>query len=631
MLVLAASGYVASGRLTALDLRALLDEMASLTPVQMVGALLAVLLAFVAVAGQERAVVGHMGIDLDKGRGARAAMAAAAVSQTAGFGPVVGAIIRRRLLPELGLGQSFAISAGMALGFFAGLGLLALTCFALVPDMPHQGLARVLLVLGVLGAVAIALLPLRPFGRRMPNLIVMARFLGWLALDVTSLGTALWFLLPEGVAFPFLDLLPVFFIAVGIGLASGSPGGAGPFEATLLTNAPEGEAAGLLAGILAFRAIAYALPALCGVIWALAAPRRAEPLRNVPVLRTLSDARLRALPMAEAQLVRQNSLHLIAPQGGALWLSGALGHARVVLGAPLNSAALRPALANLASLARSEQRLPCLYKAPARLAATARRAGWRALPVAREAVLNPLTFSTAGAERARLRRKLTHARKGGITVQMPQTPPLPQMDLVGASWAKSGHREMGFSMGRWDAGYVRHQRVFTAHAKDGTLCAFVTFHTAQGEWTLDLIRAVDRCPDGTIYALICHALEQAKAEGVGRLSLAAVPVSDLGLRGLAGRLAQRATQRSNGLAQFKSAFAPKWETRYIAAKGWLAIGLAAFEITRAIHRPAPLTAQSPKPLRQSVQDLAAQLRRRHRKHDAGDVMGGDIDHTQVQA
>lgn len=576
--------------------QSILDSLTALSAGQILAALAAVALAFLAVAGQERAVVQHLGLDIPAATAGKAAIAAAAVSQTAGFGPVVGAIIRRKLVPGLSLGQSFAISLGMAIGFFAGLGLLALACFALVPAMPHQGWARLALFGLGLGAVVMALWPgATLFGRRKPNLIVMGRFLFWLGIDVTALALALWVLLPQQSSYGFLDLLPVFFIALGIGLASDSPAGAGPFEATLLTQSPEIEGSGLLAAIIAFRAIAYALPALTGALWALLAPRgRANPaIGPAARVQVLSDTALRALPCAEAQLVRQRELHLVAVRGGpALWLSGALAHVRVALGAPLakamSSAQLATALAGLTQLARHEARLPCLYKVPPRLAAAARAQGWAVLPVARDAVLDPQSFSVAGPERARLRRKLAHARKGGITVQMAAAPPLAAMERVAQDWARGPHKERGFSMGRWSADYAAGQRVFTAHSATGALCAFVTFHVADDEWTLDLLRVSAGCPDGTIYALICHALDHARAEGISRLSLAAVPQPDLGLTGWKQRVALRLMGRSAGLAQFKSAFAPRWEPRYIAAQNLVQLALASLEITLAIHRPPPV-------------------------------------------
>ena len=152
--VLAGSGWYILHRLQGFDGSAVLTGLRVLTPWQLAVALGAVATAFAAVAGQERAIVAHLGLSLPVGRGGRAAAAAAAVSQTVGFGPVVGALVRRRLLREVTRGQSFAISAGMTLGFFAGLGLLTLTAFAVVPGLPQRGPAQGLLALVLAGFVA---------------------------------------------------------------------------------------------------------------------------------------------------------------------------------------------------------------------------------------------------------------------------------------------------------------------------------------------------------------------------------------------------------------------------------------------------------------------------------------------
>jgi phosphatidylglycerol lysyltransferase len=239
-------------------------DLAALSAGQIGLALLAVVMAFVAVAGQERAVLAHLALPVARGPGGRAAAAAAAaaVSQTVGFGPVVGAIVRQRLVPGLTMGQSFATSGCITVGFFAGLCLLALAGFAV---MPGQGWARVLLALAVLGLVGAALVGgSTVMGLRKPNLFVMARFMGWLAVDLTALAAVLWVVLPGGAGLAFLDLLPAFLIALGIGVASGSPGGVGPFEATLLALLPQVEANDLVAGFIAFRVLGYLLPALCG-------------------------------------------------------------------------------------------------------------------------------------------------------------------------------------------------------------------------------------------------------------------------------------------------------------------------------------------------------------------------------
>ena len=602
--VLAASGLFIADHLQGFDRAALWLALGGLSMWQVLVSLAAVAVAFVAVAGQERAIVAHLALPV--ARGGRAAAAAAAVSQTVGFGPVVGAIVRRRLVPDLTLGQSFAISAGITLGFFAGLGVLVLASVALVPGTAHQ-IAAMGALMGI--AAVLAALALSPgvtvFGLRKPNLFVMGRFLGWLALDLVALAMALWGVLPSGTV-GFWQFLPVFLMALGVGVASGSPGGVGPFEATLLACLPLADAAGLVAGIIAYRALAYALPALCGALWAVVGTAGDSSLAPLAEHRhPLMDV-MRALPSAETQLVRQGALTLMAGADGWHWVSGQLPHTRVMLGPVLVPGLQVPRAAALQAverLARSEARMLCLYKIDARLAVLARARGHVVVPIAREAVLNPATFTQGGPDRARLRRKLAHARKAGVVVAPVTTLPEVEMAAVVADWALVHGRERGFSMGRWDAAYVAGQRVIAARSAAGVLLAFITFHAGvrhegagdagagqagAGDWVLDLVRFRPGTPDGTTYAMVCCALDLARAEGIGRLSLAAVPEPAFGLTGPLAALVRRATQGSIGLAQFKSAFAPKWEPRYAAAPSRMALLLAGLEVTRAILRPGRL-------------------------------------------
>ena len=565
--MLAGSGWCIAPRLEGFDGAAVLAVLSGLTAGQVVTALAAVATAFAAVAGQERAVVAYLGLNLPAGRAGRAAAAAAAVAQTVGFGPVVGALVRRRLLGEVTLGQSFAISAGITLGFFVGLGLLILVSFAVLPGLPFQALAQAALV-AVMVVLAALALSRRPIVMRLrkPNLFILGRFLFWLALDLGALTTALWVVLPPQVAPPFWTLLPVFLLALGLGIASGSPGGVGPFEATLLVWLPQVDAAGLVAGILAFRVLAYAMPALCGAVWAMARPGRAVVVvvvapDAVAEIARLPPEALRGLPSAEAQLIRQGGLTLLAMAGGQLWLSGRLAHTRVMLGRVMADECGRPdrsrMLGVVERLAKAEARMPCLYKVDARMAAAARARGYAVLPVAHEAVLDPLAFHLAGPERARLRRKLAHARKAGVLVKDSATLPLAEMKAVAADWQAAHGRERGFSMGRWERTYAAGQRVTTARSPNGALIAFVTFHAGRADWVLDLVRFRPGAPDGTTR----HA-------GIGRTG----PVQ-VGLRtALAGAVCRRPKQV--GPADRRSGSGPRHSAAGAAGEGSSGAGRA---------------------------------------------------------
>ncbi|MEY4872231.1 MAG: hypothetical protein RLZZ563_1561, partial [Pseudomonadota bacterium] len=574
------------------DGRAVLAFLAGLGWDQVLVSLLAVSVAFFAVSRQERAICRHLGLWPATGgerAAAGAAAAAAALSQTVGFGPVVGAIVRHRLRPDLTLKQSFAISAGITLGFFLGLGMLVLAGFVLFPGALDRHLAAALLTAALILTLGLALWPGRGrLGLAKPNLLTTTAFLFWLCIDLMALAAALWVLLPAGATPAFAPFAIAFLIALGIGLATGSPAGVGPFEAALITHLPDTDTNALMAGIIAFRMLAYALPALIGALWALVGPHL---LRNAP--QTIATPPHPAtLPMAEAQLSRLGELALMPVGARSYWLGAALSQMRVAIGDPMGHAPTPKAIAAqitaLTHLAHAESRLPCLYKTGPRTAATARRMGHAVLPIAQEAVLNPARFTLTGPDKARLRRKLSHARKAGLLVESPAHPPLADMAAVAQAWRGVHGTERGFSMGRWQPDYVRDQRIITARTPDGRMVAFVTFHCSATEWTLDLVRPAPDAPDGAIYAMICAALDLARDAGIPRLSLAAAPRPDYGLTGPLAPLARRLTRSSAGLAQFKSAFAPTWEPRYITAPNATLLLLGAAEISRAIAAPPPL-------------------------------------------
>ncbi|OYU17554.1 MAG: hypothetical protein CFE34_15145 [Rhodobacteraceae bacterium PARR1] len=587
--VLALGLWFSRHHLSGLNPADLWASIAALTPLQWLVAVLATAGAFLCVAGQERAIVQHLGYRIDPAHGRGAAMAAAAVSQTLGFGPVVGAIVRRRLLPDLTTAQSFAISAAITLFFFAGLGLLLLALIAIHPIHPLRDEARVLLVVcSVIGAT-VALLPWRSFmGVAKPPVFTVLRLVLWVGLDILCLGLAFWMLLPQEATPPFLQAMPVFVMALGVGLASGSPAGTGPFEATVLSSLPDVDQSGLVAGILAFRLVGYALPAAVGAVWALAG-RHILSAPRLPVLDPVAPCpkMLSTLQRAEVQLARQALLALLSAPGGAVWLTGRLPGLRAFVGDPVGAGGPKAMTVAALDLCRAEGRGAFFYKTGPATAAVLRRQGLTVRPIAREAVLNPQSFALTGPARAGLRRKLRHAAQAGVVVTEPARLPLDDMAQVAALWAARQGAERGWSMGRWDREYVAGQRVMIARDATGRLVGFVSFHACRGEWVLDLIRATDAPPDGTLYALIVGALQIAKAEGVGRLSLAAVPLRDLGLPGLLAPLVRRGLRRTDGLVQFKQAFAPRWERRYIAARGPLRLALGGLLVFWAIHRPGP--------------------------------------------
>jgi phosphatidylglycerol lysyltransferase len=580
--------WLMSDRLASIDLAALRAGIGAVQPHQWAAASLATAISFLAVGQYDAVIHRHLATGVAGRDARRAGITAIAISQTVGAGVVTGALIRWRLMRGVSLWQATQISLAVALSFLAGWAVVTGAVLAVVPDAPFRkaGLATLALaaVLAGLGAIG-------PARLRLPNLMTQGRLIALTAVDVLAASAALWLLLPPETALPITIFLPAFLIALGAGLVTGAPGGVGPFELTLLALLPGQPAAPLIAAIMAWRLVAYALPALLGAAVAVAGPARAargpDPdLRPVPAAHR--SGIIHRAARAETGLARQGHLDLMQSRLGGLWLAGRTRHVLVGFFGPMGDH--QPSRAGLRALARqaaAEARLPAVYKACPRTAARARSLGWRVLPLGAEAMIATMAFTTQGPARAGLRRKLRRAAAAGVTIAPGQPAGAAERAAIARLWARARRGERGFSMGRHDDSYLAQQAIFEARVA-GRLVAFVSFHAGMREWTLDLMRHAADAPDGTMQALIAYAIADAAAQGICHMSLAA----SLAPRPLPRLLNRLAGRDDAGLAQFKDLFAPRWQPLYLCAPSWPALALAGAEIARAVHRPPPLRRQS---------------------------------------
>ncbi len=618
-----------AGWLHGLDLGAGWAQLSALPGSRWVGAFCMTTVSFWALGRYDLAIHRWLSTGQNEDAVQGAGVTAIAVSQSTGFGLVIGALLRWRMLPGLGLARALGVTAAVALSFLAGWGLFTSLCLLVLPStFPFaQAVGAAGLALGAF-VVALCLWPPHWGGLsrlpRLPSIWLATRIALFATLDCAAAALAFWLLLPPGTDLAYLTLLPAFLLALGAGIMGGTPGGAGPFEAALLLLLAQVDGTALSCAILGFRLVYYALPAGLGLLAAAIGPVRSlATLRQEredkssfrPVFRRAGRPpsedlawHLATARRAEAGLIRQGELGwLEAPGAGGGWAAGPTGSALVALGAPFGPwGERRHWLAALRAEARARGLAPVIYKAGPRMAATARRAGFRVLPVSEEAVIEPLGFSVDSPDHRQLRRKLRRAAKAGIEITREIGPPDPataaEMAAVSEAWEATRAGARGFSMGRFCATYIGHQYRYIARA-EGRILGFASFHVSTLEWVLDLMRTLPEqepggpsAPDGTMHALVARAIADAARRGCLRLSLAAVPLRQTGLAeedpesALFSALRARLDEASGGagLRQFKACFAPRWERLYIAAPNRLALSFAAVDIARRIARPRPL-------------------------------------------
>lgn len=597
--------WLLAQRLHGFDLAALGLALQRIDPARWGLATLATAASFWAVGRYDLVIHRHLGTACAAPacaeRASRAGMLSIALAQTLGLGLITGALARWRALPGLALKDCLRISALVAVSFLAGWAVITALAALILPAPVALGPAWLLPPLLALGLATLSLLRgrLRLWGGRqlsLPSLPAMATVLWLTFLDTAAAGLALFLLMPPELALDFATLYPVFLLALGAALVSGTPGGVGPFELTLLALLPHLPEPALIAGVLGFRLVYYAMPALLAALL-LALPQR--PMRSVaatpapprPGLRDLAHAR-----RAELGVARQNGGRLLTdPSGKARSITVETGQTITLLFDPAADT-VAPLLGPLAARARARNRLTLLYKCSARSAVLARRAGFRAWHVADEAVIDPTHFDLATPAHRQLRRKLRQAAKSGLRIARPDTLPMAAMARVDAQWRARQGGARGLTMGRFDADYLSHHQVFLAWSDNGALQGFVSFHVTAHELCLDLMRSADGAPPGTIHALVASAIERAAATGRRRLSLASIPARGRA-PGRAESWLRKAIFRAAGgpgLAQFKLSFAPRLEPLYLAAPSRLGLILGAADLAFAVRRdPRPTAAQPP--------------------------------------
>jgi phosphatidylglycerol lysyltransferase len=417
---------------------------------------------------------------------------------------------------------------------------------------------------------------------------------------------ALWWLLPESLGLTFAHLLPIYLACLGVALASSTPGGVGPFELTLLfalqgTNVNE-----LLAGLIAFRLVYFAVPA-CIAVSVLIRPARSDHMRLAPAPEADHsdlDLALRNLH-PESGVARQENHQILYSNLTPIGIVARTCQASICMFQP--NASFKDSWQALAQYCKSTTTFGLLYKCNARTALDARSQGFSVARIALDAQLQLTAFSLDTPSRRSLRRKLRKAEKAGIhcTEIFDHDMNIAAMRAIDARWQQSHGTARGFSMGRFSPSYLTTQRVFGAW-HDDTLVAYISCHSSGRAWALDLVRYIDDMPDGTMHTLLTCAITAAKSEGFHDFSLASVPCSDAPVHQFIARWSPRHTAQPPGLTQFKQSFAPNWIPLYAVARTRLALLVALWDIWQEVIDPAPLPVDAPN-LRPHNRSAAAQF------------------------
>ncbi len=218
---------------------------------------------------------------IPRGAALATAFVAHAFSQSIGFGLLTGAAVRLRAYASYNVDAETAARASLFVSATTVLGLFSLASLALLTTSGFSqlvltraaaqsigaGMAVLVIAyvvwcsLGGAAGIGVARWRLTPPSPTVAAAQALLAIVDWL---VTA--TVLYALLPHGTFMAFTGFLVAYLIAHAAGIASHVPAGAGVFEATFLALIAPGAVnparAGVVASLLAYRVLYYAVP-LC--------------------------------------------------------------------------------------------------------------------------------------------------------------------------------------------------------------------------------------------------------------------------------------------------------------------------------------------------------------------------------
>ena len=224
-------------------------------------------------------------------------------------------------------------------------------------------------------------------------------------------------------------------------------------------------------------------------------------------------------------------------------------------------------------------------------------AGYDALTLGQEAIVDLSTFTLAGGENKTLRNSFTKLEKLGYHADVVQPPFSPRMmrELASISdeWLSTrGASEMRFSLGWFDEAYLQTCPILLVRDREGFIEAFTNIVTEfqAPEVTVDLMRHREHTEGGLMDFLFVSLLQWAKSQnyatfnlGLSALSGVGEQVEDPAIERALNYIYHNINRFYNfrGLHAFKEKFHPTWSPRYLVYPGASSLPVVSAALLRA--------------------------------------------------
>jgi phosphatidylglycerol lysyltransferase len=281
--------------------------------------------------------------------------------------------------------------------------------------------------------------------------------------------------------------------------------------------------------------------------------------------------------------------------GGSVIGYALVGRTAVALGDPVGPVDDRlPCIKAFSTLCQHNDWLPVFYQTLPETLEQYQSAGFDALRIGNEGIVNLETFTLEGKAGKPLRTPVHKLVNAGykFVVHLPPIADelLEELRTISDEWLTLMHgSEKKFSLGWFDDDYIRNSPVGTVYTPDGWISAFANIVTEYqaNEVTIDLMRHRRGIENGVMEFLFVSLFQWAGKQGCHGFNLGLSALSGVGdqagdpvIERVMHWVYEHVNQFYNfkGLHTFKEKFRPEWSPRYLIYSGtanltqaWLAV------------------------------------------------------------
>ena len=281
--------------------------------------------------------------------------------------------------------------------------------------------------------------------------------------------------------------------------------------------------------------------------------------------------------------------------GGSVIGYALVGRNAMTLGDPIGPLDDQlPSIQAFKALCQKNDWQPMYYQTLPETLELYKSAGFDAICIGNEGIVNLETFTLEGKEGKPLRSPVNKLTIAGYKFIVHQ-PPIPdslleELRAISNEWLTTMHgSEKRFSLGWFDDDYVRNSPIGAVHTPEGWINAFANFvpEYQRNEITIDLMRRRQEIENGTMEFLFVSLFQWAKSQGYQGFNLGLSALSGVGeqandpaIEKVMHFIYENVNQFYNfkGLHSFKEKFHPAWSPRYLIysgaanlAQAWLAV------------------------------------------------------------